>query len=294
MTDTDTDTDPDGARPGGRAWHAPPALLARFARNPAGLDDVTASSIEGHLVACSACRVQLAAAAPLDVAASWDAVADRIDQPRRSPVERVLELLGLRGGFGRLVAATPALQMSGLAATAGLAAAAALLSRSSDASGPFLVLAPLVPLAAVAATFVPTADPAGETGVATPLHGAALALRRAALVIGTTVVMLGLAGRSIPGVGLEGAAWVLPALALAVGSLALGTWWRVEVCVSGLAVAWLAGIASLRLVEGRQLVLADTALFHGSGQAAALAAALVATAVLAVRSDRYATLEARS
>jgi len=290
-------TDDDASRSGGpfgTAWHAPPVVLARFARDPAGLDDVTASSIEGHLVACSACRTQLAAAAPLDIGASWDAIADRIDRPRRPLVERLLERLGVGGAFGRLVVATPALQLAGLATIAGLAFAAALLSRSADAGGPFLVLAPLVPLAAVAATFAPAADPAGETGVATPLHGAGLALRRAALVIGTTVVMLALAALSVPGVGLESAAWVLPALALALGSLALGTWWRVEACVAGLAVAWLVATASLWLVEARRLVLADTAVFNRSGQAAALVAVLVATAVLAARSDRYATLEARS
>ena len=283
---------PDG--PTGPGWHAPRGLLARFAVNPAGTDAVTASSLESHLVACPGCRAVLADAAPLDVAASWDAVADRIDRPRPSLAERFLERLGLGGGLARVVGATPALQLAGLAAIAGLAIAATVLSRTADAGGPFLVLAPLVPLAAVAATFAPAADPAGETGVATPLHGVGLALRRAAIVVGVTFALLALAALAVPGLSLSSAAWVLPALALALGSLALGTWWRVEVCAGGLAAAWLVATASMRLVEGRHFALADTAVFGPTGQVAALAATLLALAVLAGRFDRYATLEARS
>lgn len=290
-----TDSSPTRSEgPLGPGWHAPPSLLARFARDPAAVDDVTAASIETHLVACPACRAQLANVAPADLVASWDAVADLIDRPRRSFTERFLARLGFGSGLARLIGATPALRLAGLALIAGLAAAAVLLAWEADAGGPFLVLAPLVPLAAVAATFAPASEPAGETGVATPLHGASLALRRAALVLAATFVLLGMAALGVPGLGLESAAWVLPALALALGSLALGTWWRVEHCVAGLAVAWMTVIAAVRLVEGRSLAFRETALFGPPGQAAAVAAALAAAAVLAARSDRYATLEARS
>ena len=156
------------------------------------------------------------------------------------------------------------------------------------------MLAPLVPLAAVAVSFAPAADPAGETGVATALHGVGLALRRAAVVVSTTFAVLGLATLGVPGVGWESAAWVLPALALVVGSLALGTWWRLEVCASALAITWVAVAAALRLSPGRHVALADSALFGTPMQMAALTAAAVAAAVLAARSDCYATLEART
>ena len=282
---------PDGP---GAGWHAPVSLLARFAAEPASMDDVTAASIESHLVACPTCRTELTAAAPLDVAASWDALADRIDRPRTTVVERLLDRLGVGGGLARLVGATPGLWLAGLAAIAGLAVAAVLVSREADAAGPFLVLAPLVPLASVAATFAPAAEPSGETGVATPLYGVGLALRRAALVVTTTFVLLSVAALAVPGVGLESAGWVLPALALTLGSLALGTWWRVEVCASALALGWVAVTASMRVVEGRQLVVADTAVFGPLGQVAALSFTLLAGSVLVARSDRYATLEARS
>lgn len=289
MTDT-----PLSGGPPASGWHAPAALLTRFASNPADVDDVTASSVESHLVACAGCRAQLASVTPLDVASSWGAVADRIDRPRSSRLERVLEHLGAGSGLARLVGATPGLWLAGLGAITALALTAALVSRTTGAAGPFLVLAPLVPLAAVAATFAPAADPAGETGVATPMHGIGLALRRAAVVVVTTFALLGVAALAVPGVGFESAAWVLPALALVLGSLALGTWWRLELCVSALALTWVAVSVSMRVTEGRNLALDETRLFGTAGQAGALAAALLAAAVLAARSDRYATMEARS
>lgn len=290
-------TDPGSPRPERSiesGWHAPVALLTRFADDPASLDDASASSVESHLVACDACRGRLAATASFDVAASWDAVADRIDRPRTSVLERLLDRQGAGGGLARLVSATPGLWLAGLAAITGLAVAAVLVSREADAGGPFLVLAPLVPLAGVAATFAPAAEPAGETGVATPLYGVGLALRRAALVVTTTFALLTVAALAVPGVGVESAAWVLPALALTLASLALGTWWRVEVCASVLAVAWVAVTASMRVVEGRRFAFADTVVFGQPGQLAALALTLLAGAVLVTRSGSYATMEARS
>src|SRR5688572_27910602 len=100
-------------------WHAPPALLAQFAQNPGAVDDMTASSIEAHLVTCVDCRAELTAASdPGLAAASWERIADRIDRPRPTVLERLLERVGIGSGFARLVAATPALQVAGLAAMA--------------------------------------------------------------------------------------------------------------------------------------------------------------------------------
>ena len=77
-------------------WHAPPTLLARFAARPRRVDDMTAASLEAHLVACADCRRQLTAAVdPALAAASWDAVADRIDRPRPALLERLLHRIGI-------------------------------------------------------------------------------------------------------------------------------------------------------------------------------------------------------
>jgi hypothetical protein len=274
-------------------WHASPALLARFADDPASVDDMTASSTEAHLVICADCRRHLAASFDHSlVLTSWEAIADRIDRPRPVLAERLLHRVGIDSAAARLLAATPALQLAGLAAVVILAVAAVVLSRTVDAEGPFLVLAPLVPLAAVAATFAPANDPAGEAAVGTPLHGVGLLVRRAVTVLLVTFGLLGVAALALPDLGPVAAAWVLPALALALGALAIGTWTRVEVAVTILAGAWLLSVWSVWWLAGRDVALAESVTFAVAGQAAALLIAAAAVAVVVVRRDCFATLEA--
>jgi hypothetical protein len=274
-------------------WHAPAALLARFLDDPGGLDDVTAASIEAHLVACASCRQQLTAAAdPLAVVAGWDVVADRIDRPRAVLVERLLHRLGIGDLYPRLLAATPGLQAAGLAAVALVAASALALSRTADAQGPFLVIAPLAPLAAVALTFGSAADPAGEAAVATPMHGAGLMVRRAVAVLTLSFVLLGAAALAVPDFGPSAAAWMLPAFALSLGSLAVATWIRVEVAVAALGTAWLLAVWSVWTFGGQTGPIADSGAFAAGGQGMAFVLAVVGAVVVGARRDHFATLEA--
>lgn len=273
-------------------WHAPPGLLTRFAADPSAIDDTTAASLEAHLVGCAVCRRAISGAAdPAQITASWNAVAERIDVPRQHLVLRLLCRIGIDSALARILAATPALQAAGLAAIVAVATAAAAASRTAGALGPFLLVAPLAPLAAVAAAFASSADPAGEAGVATPLHGVGLVVRRAAVVLGVTFATLGVAALALPDLGPRAAAWVLPGLALAVGAVALGTWVRIEAAVSILAAVWMIAVWTVWVVGHRGPVV-DTATFTVAGQVASLAVAAVAAVVVAVRRDRFATLEA--
>ena len=279
-----------------RDWHVPAPLLAQVLDDPRTLDDWTASSLEAHLMSCAACRRRLTAAAPpaaaAAVAASWAAIADRVDQPRSTLVEQLLHRLGVGNGTERLLTATPAVRAAGLLAVGIVALAAIALSLTTQAVGTFLMLSPLVPLAAVAATFAPAADPAGEAGIGTPLHGAGLVLRRAAVVLGASFGVLEAVALALPGMGSMAAAWVLPAIALALGALALGTWLRAEVAVGVLAAGWLLTVWSVSWAIDHRTPIVDSATFSAAGQAIALAVAVAAAAVAAVRRDRYATLEA--
>lgn len=273
-------------------WHAPPALLTRFAADPSAIDDTTAGSLEAHLVSCPSCRRALnGAAGPALVDASWSAIAERIDAPRQHVVLRLLGSIGVSSALARILAATPSLQAAGLAAIVAVATAAVVASRTAGALGPFLLIAPLAPLAAVAATFAASADPGGEAGVATPLHGVGLVVRRAVAVLAVTFVTLGVAAFALPELGPHAAAWVVPGLALALGAVALGTWVRVEVAVSLLAGGWLLAVSTVWWAGDRGPV-ADTATFAASGQLTALAIAAAAATLVAVRRDRFATLEA--
>ncbi len=193
--------------------------------------------------------------------------------------------------MARLVTATPGLRAAGLITVATLAAAAVAASRTAEAVGPFLVVAPLAPLTAVAAAFAPMLDPAGEAGVATPLHGAGLVMRRAAVLLAVTFGLLGIGALAVPGLGSAAAAWVLPALALALAALALATWMRIDTAVGGLALAWLTGVWTAWWAGGRAPV-ADASVFAAGGQAVALGIVLAAGATLIRRRHHFATLEA--
>jgi hypothetical protein len=273
-------------------WHASPALLTRFLVDPRAVDATTAASLEAHLIGCSHCRLALGTKAdPAAVSASWDAIADRIDVPRPHAVQGLLARLGVDSAQARLLTATPALQTAGLGAVVLIAASAVFAARIADALGPFLVAAPLVPLATVAAAFAPSADPIGEVGVATPLNGLGLVVRRAVAALGVTFVILGLAALAVPGFGPHAAAWALPGLALAISALALGTWVRIEAAVAVLAAAWITVVCVVWFLSQRE-PLDDTAMFAIAGQVASLAVAGVAAVVALARRERFSTLEA--
>ena len=189
------------------------------------------------------------------------------------------------------MAATPALRFSGLAAVLAVTTLAVLASRQADADGPFLLLAPLVPLAVVAATFAPAFDPVGEAGLATPLHGAGLVVRRTVAVLLVAFAVLLVGSLATPELGSVSFAWVLPGLALALGSLALGTWIRIELAAGSLATAWSIGLLVLRWAEGRTTPFAEAAPFSTAGQVAALVLTAAAALVLVRRVGQYSTME---
>jgi hypothetical protein len=275
-------------------WHASTDVIETFATSPRSLDPVVASSFEAHLLECDVCRAAVHACVASDDAAlrrSWDRVAEQIDQPRPSLAERVLHRVGFDTGTARLVAATPVLRWSGVLTIAVVAAGAALASRSNDALGPLLVIAPLTPLAAVAAVFGSWVDPAGEAGSAAPLHGPGLVLRRAAAVSTFTFAALLVASLGAPSVTLETAAWVLPALALTLGALALATRWPPGVAASALAAGWIFAVATAIYVDGPHAQLAQSAVFGPLGQSIAAICCVAAAVGIVVGRDAYATAE---
>ncbi|MEO7429108.1 MAG: hypothetical protein ABIY48_06960 [Acidimicrobiales bacterium] len=272
-------------------WHAPPDALARFARSPETIDDVTASSIEQHLVVCADCRSVVARAAdPAALHQSWLAVADIVDRPRRTAVERTLEALGMPSDLARVVGATPGFRLAWFATIALVAAGAVALGHENGSDTPFLLLAPLLPLGSVLIMFLPAEEPGGEAAAATPLFGAGIVLRRAATVLVPTFVILAAAGVALPDITLA-ARWLLPGLALTLASLALATYLRPDAAIAGLGAGWLLLVTSARLLDGRAAPLASPEVFGWPGQLLALALALLSAALLYQRRDRFSTVE---
>lgn len=272
-------------------WHASTDLLTEFARAPEALDAATAASIEAHLLGCSLCRQGVADAGdPEELSESWRLIADVVDRPRAPLTVRVLCRLGVPFASARLVGATRELAIGWLAAIVGSVTAAVLFAHLAGSPGPFLAIAPMVPALVVWLAFAPIADPAGEAGVATPLAGAGLMLRRLLVAEIPAVLALTLAAVVVPGASLAAASWLLPGSALAVGCLALATSMRVVNAASLTTVAWIAVLAIPAAVD-RHRALADSFVFGPSGQLAALAFVGIGVLRCWYRRDRFATVE---
>lgn len=277
-------------------WHVEQEVFVRFVSDPRSIDAVTASSVETHLTACAQCRATTATIGePAAVDASWHAIADVIDQPQRSIVERILAVV-LPDSSARVVAATPALRAATLAAMVAVAVAASTAARSVATAEPFLAVAPLLPLGAVALAFGPAPDPAGEVALATPRHGAALVLMRALVVVGAAIVVLLGASLFGPGPSLASAAWLLPAMAVAACAMAMATWFSPYSAVLIAALGWMGAVFVYSvdwINQGGDGAMAVHRLFAAPAQVVFAGLLVAAVALTIGRRESLTVLEAR-
>ena len=225
------------------SWHADAATLQRYQAQLLG--PAMAASVEAHLMACSPCRSELAELTDAGRhQRNWTAISQQIDRPALSLVERMLVRIGVADHRARLVVSTPALRLPWIVAICAVLAMVVLLHEargdSSDSFFLFLVLAPVLPLAGVAAAFNGRGDPGRELIAATPQSTLELILVRTVAVVGVTSILTALAALPFP-LDWTAAAWLLPSLGLSSATLALATWVRVEWAAGTLASAWFAG-----------------------------------------------------
>lgn len=223
----------------GSPWHADDSLLRLLVHGRVGR--AAGASVEEHLVRCAACRARLAALVPrppLD--AVWDRVRAAVERPEPGPLERLLHRLGVSPETGCLLAAVPAFRVSWLLGTV-----AALLFTGVAAGyagtvgvGLFLLVAPLAPLAGVAAAYGPGAEPAYELAAATPYPAARLLLLRTAGVLATSVPLAVGVGLALPGPPVLAVAWLMPAVAFVAVCLALSPYVGVPAAGTGIALGW--------------------------------------------------------
>lgn len=239
-------------------WHASAQLLAEY--ESGRLDSTRAMSVEAHLAGCSRCRAALPGD-PAWLTQSWEQVAAAVTAPRSRPTERLLRRCGTPEHLARLLAATPTLGRAWLAAVAAVLGFAVVFAYAShDAVSeptrllPFLLAAPVLPLLGIAIAYGPLVDPAYELLAATPIAGARLLLLRASTVLVAAVIPAGCAAPFLPGQLLLSVAWLLPALALTVGCLALATRMPVPLAAGGLAVAWVAAVLLAGGYSGERLL----------------------------------------
>jgi len=265
-------------------WHAGADVIARYAGG--SLDEARAASLEAHLLRCPGCRRELAGAAPPGrLAATWERVEDRLDRTAIGPVERFLDGLGVPDHMARLLAATPSLRASwfvAVAMTLGFAVSAAAITHGHGGTMLFLVVAPLIPLAGVAAAFGPGVDPTYEIGVAAPLRGNHLLLLRSVAVVGTSIVACAAASLALPGHEWTAAAWLLPALGLTAATLALSTALPPVVAGGAVAGTWIAGV-----ILAQSASKATFAAFRAPGQEVFVAVFVASVLVLALRREAF-------
>ncbi|WP_433545701.1 zf-HC2 domain-containing protein [Streptomyces sp. CA-294286] len=162
------------------------------------------------------------------------------------PAGPLLDALPRPRPLFRLWAFGPAPRRSWLASVVLVAIGAVLLAYAGGmAVGPaarplLLTLAPLVPLAGVAASYGRHADPMHEINASTPGGGLRLLLLRTAVVLGVSVPLLTVAGAVLPDApGVPGAAaWLLPGLALTLTALVLGSWLGCRTAAAAVATGW--------------------------------------------------------
>jgi hypothetical protein len=226
-------------------WHPAGPVLQEYVDG--GLPGLSASSVEAHLLACATCRHNVRGAIPADrLARIRLAVDDRLDLAGRPRLERLLVRLGVSEVDARALLAAPNLRLAFWLAVAGAVLLGLLVAndtRHPDAV--FLLLAPLLPLAATAVAYAPALDPAYELCAATPARTARLLLARSLAVCTASLVGLTALGLALPSEQMTAVVWLLPSGALTLLVLLLTPRLDVVPAAALVAGAWLVLVASL-------------------------------------------------
>lgn len=230
--------------------HASQRIIEGYVRGGAGLlaDEVWA--VEAHLEMCRVCRDRLSAAVGAGVPAAvslvdtvWSGLEPQLavtaTMPRRrrwsAPLSRWM---------------TPTM-VPWLAMVVGLTLLALLLDLSDTGSGEVslvLLLAPVLPVFGVAASWSRGLDPAYELTASVPRAGLYLVLRRTASVLAVVVPALLVGGWAT---GVMVAQWLLPCLAFTSTTLALGGVVGVIRAAVVLATVWAAVVVAPTLATSR-------------------------------------------
>jgi hypothetical protein len=272
-------------------WHVDDESLAAY--GDGGTAPVLAASIETHLMSCATCRQRLAARTPpAQVEQAWAALADLVDRPSPSLLER----LGVGHRLARSTVATPVMVLAALGAVALLLLVPLLAAAAAGDAAllTLLIAAPLAPVVAVGIAYRDWADPAGELSLATPSAGLRLVAMRA-VVVALTALVLAVGGLLLAGVWLDLSpavlfSWCLPGLALSALVMVSGTTRLDPLKVATtLAAGWAALMITASTVRRtlRPEIVLD--LLAGPGtQALALTVALAALALTIARRDTVA------
>ncbi|MFD4661282.1 zf-HC2 domain-containing protein [Kitasatospora sp. NPDC058444] len=271
--------------------HASRRLIDDYARGDTAMAADTVWALEAHLETCAPCRSHLAAA----VATEAPGIAALVDTVRAGLEPRLDAAVTRPSRWHRpswvsswlTPVMTPWLAMTAVLTLVALLLDAAAPSDFLGGSSVVSLLAPVLPLCGVAASWSSGLDPAHELTASTARAGLPLLLRRttSALVVVLPALLLGgwLTGAT------TAAQWLLPSLAFTSTALALGSVIGVTRAAVGLAVAWGVAVVAPTAVAGRFPSVLQLALQPDRLPLWGLLLALGAGAVIA-RRDAYSTL----
>jgi hypothetical protein len=279
------------------AGHPRTDLLASYAVGT--LEAVAVWSVEAHLTACVSCRSALSAHVDAQrLARNRSVVLVRAAIGEGGRPRRVLCRCGVPDHVLRLLAATPSLRGSWLLSVVGVLAVVSgeavavrygWLGWHGGAAGPpnpeilapFLLVAPLLVLAGVAAAFLPWFDPAHPLAIAAPFDGFTLLLVRAVSALVAALVPVIGAAFLLPGPRWLPVALLLPSLALCAFALAAAT------IVTPRAAAITAGLLWAVLVLLLMTSHGPLPIVQRNGQFACAAVLCAAAVVLLARRGRF-------
>lgn len=253
--------------------HASARLIAGYARGDTGLVADEVWALEAHLEGCRSCRDRLSdavdAGAPAVAALTesvWSGLGPRLAAAVPAPPRRRLARLSAW--------ATPAMA-PWLAMILAVTLSALLLDLAASVPGQvsvMLLLAPLLPVCGVAASWSRGVDPAYELTASTPRAGLPLVLRRTTSVLAVVIPAL-LAGGWATGV--TAAQWLLPCLAFTSMTLALGGLIGVTRAAVALVAVWAVVVAAPTLATSRTAAALEPAGLPVWGLVLALGAGVV-------------------
>jgi hypothetical protein len=253
------------------SWHvSEPLALAYVAGDVHG---ARAASVEAHVMACGACRSLVAGGVSTDrVEAIWSEIEEQVDAPRATWAQRLLMGVGMPETDARLVAAAPSLHASWLSAIVVVLAFAVWAGQAGDRGAVvFLIVAPLVPVLAVAGAYGPRVDPTYEIGVSSPYPTLRLVLLRSAAVVLASGAVAALASLLVPDATVA-AAWLLPSLALVSLTLVLARWLALPVAAGAVAVCYAVPLMAALFADAAVLDVVQSAALQWAALAVGVAA----------------------
>jgi hypothetical protein len=226
------------------AWHVEDDTIRRWVDGSAG--PLISVSVEQHLLHCARCRAEAAHHVPRhDLDLVWDDVLTAVEVPRPGAIERLLNRLGLSKADTMVVASAVTLRASWLVGTIAVLAfvvVAALLAEDGGLAL-FLVAAPLIPVAGVAAAYGPSWDPSYEAVLVAPYAMVRLVLLRTVSVLATSVPLVVVAGLFLPTSAVVAVAWLLPASGFIAVVLTASSWVDPAHAAVAVALAWVVAVA---------------------------------------------------